>query len=228
MDKMVFCKLQYGLYVVTSFLEGRLNGQISNALFQATSEPARFAMSIHKGNLTHEYLMKSGKAAVSILPESAPMTLIGLFGFKSGRSVDKFSDIQYAIGKNGCPVLKQDCVGTIEADIIGTMDAGTHTIFLCEATDTAITGEGEPMTYEYYHRVKKGKAPPTAPTYQKEGGSKVQNTGKYECSVCGYVYDPAAGDPQSDVAPGTAFDALPDDWTCPVCGAAKSEFNPLG
>jgi len=48
---------------------------------------------------------------------------------------------------------------------------------------------------------------------------------KYECTVCGYIYDPAVGDPDGGVAPGTAFADIPDDWTCPVCSAAKSEFK---
>lgn len=48
---------------------------------------------------------------------------------------------------------------------------------------------------------------------------------KYQCSVCGYVYDPVKGDPESGVAPGTPFENLPDDWVCPVCGAEKSAFE---
>jgi rubredoxin len=48
---------------------------------------------------------------------------------------------------------------------------------------------------------------------------------RYVCQVCGYVYDPAKGDPDSGVAPGTKFEALPDDWTCPICGAMKSDFE---
>jgi rubredoxin len=47
----------------------------------------------------------------------------------------------------------------------------------------------------------------------------------YVCGLCGYVYDPAVGDPDSGIAPGTAFKDLPDDWTCPICGAAKEEFS---
>ena len=47
---------------------------------------------------------------------------------------------------------------------------------------------------------------------------------KFVGSICGYVYDPAKGDPEADIPAGTPFDKLPDDWTCPVCGAAKSEF----
>ncbi len=48
---------------------------------------------------------------------------------------------------------------------------------------------------------------------------------KYVCSVCGYVYDDANGDPDNGVAPGTKWDDLPEDWVCPVCGAPKSEFE---
>jgi len=54
-------------------------------------------------------------------------------------------------------------------------------------------------------------------------GEKMQ---KYVCTVCGYVYDPAKGDADGGIAAGTAFEDLPDDWTCPVCGAQKSEFEP--
>jgi rubredoxin len=47
---------------------------------------------------------------------------------------------------------------------------------------------------------------------------------KYQCSVCGWIYDPELGDPDGKIPPGTPFEKLPDSWSCPVCGAAKSEF----
>ncbi|RZN39839.1 MAG: rubredoxin [Methanophagales archaeon ANME-1-THS] len=47
---------------------------------------------------------------------------------------------------------------------------------------------------------------------------------KYECTICGYIYDPAKGDPASGIKPGTTFEALPEDWLCPECSATKSEF----
>ena len=50
---------------------------------------------------------------------------------------------------------------------------------------------------------------------------------KYKCTVCGYVYDPQKGDPDSGIQPGTAFQDIPDDWVCPECGVGKSEFEPL-
>lgn len=49
---------------------------------------------------------------------------------------------------------------------------------------------------------------------------------KYVCSVCGYIYDPEAGDPDSGIAPGTPFEKLPDDWVCPQCGVEKAQFEP--
>ncbi len=50
---------------------------------------------------------------------------------------------------------------------------------------------------------------------------------KYQCAVCGYVYDPVVGDPDSDVPAGTAFEDIPDTWHCPVCGVGKSHFHPV-
>ncbi len=57
---------------------------------------------------------------------------------------------------------------------------------------------------------------------QQRGGS---NMDKYECQVCGYIYDPAVGDPDSGIPAGTRFEDLPADWTCPVCGASKDTFK---
>ena len=48
---------------------------------------------------------------------------------------------------------------------------------------------------------------------------------KYECDTCGYVYDPAVGDPDGGIAPGTAFEDIPDDWVCPLCGVSKDDFS---
>lgn len=50
---------------------------------------------------------------------------------------------------------------------------------------------------------------------------------KYKCKVCGYIYDPEKGDPDSDIKSGTSFKELPDDWLCPVCGVGKDQFEKL-
>ena len=50
---------------------------------------------------------------------------------------------------------------------------------------------------------------------------------KYKCKICGYIYDPEIGDPQGDIAPGTTFNEIPDDWKCPICGVTKTDFEPI-
>jgi rubredoxin len=56
---------------------------------------------------------------------------------------------------------------------------------------------------------------------------KKKDMKKYRCEVCDYIYDPAEGDPDGGIAPGTAFEDIPDDWTCPVCGTTKEDFVPV-
>jgi rubredoxin len=58
-----------------------------------------------------------------------------------------------------------------------------------------------------------------------KNGNKEKQMKKYVCDLCGYVYDPADGDPDNSVKPGTAWDAVPADWVCPLCGAGKDSFS---
>jgi len=50
---------------------------------------------------------------------------------------------------------------------------------------------------------------------------------QYQCSVCGYIYNPEEGDPDGGISPGTPFEEIPDDWMCPVCGVSKEDFSPM-
>jgi rubredoxin len=55
---------------------------------------------------------------------------------------------------------------------------------------------------------------------------KEETMKKYICDVCGWIYDPEIGDPDGDIAPGTKFEDIPDDWVCPECGVSKEDFSP--
>jgi flavin reductase (DIM6/NTAB) family NADH-FMN oxidoreductase RutF/rubredoxin len=228
MNRAALHKLSYGLYIITSGQDGRFNGQIANSLFQVTSKPATIAISINKENYTHDLIKLSRKFAISILSEAAPMTFIGLFGFKTGRTVDKLQNIKTRTAVTKVPIVLDYSIGYLEAELVAEMDCGTHTIFTGAIVDADLISDEEPLTYAYYMKVKGGKSPKSAPTYvQEENAAKPTATtaARYVCSVCGYVYDPAKGDPDNSIAPGTRFEDLPDDWTCPVCGAAKSQFE---
>lgn len=227
MDLKALHKLSYGLYVVTSIKGNRLNGQIANTVFQITSEPPTIAVSINKNNLTWEFIKESGVFAVSVLCEDTPLSFIGHFGFKSGRDVDKFNELHYKIGQTQAPVVLDNTVSYIEAKVTKEMDVGTHTIFVGEIIDADILNEKTCMTYDYYQQVKRGTTPRTAPSYIEEKKEAMPKMDKYKCSVCGWIYDPELGDQDGGIPPGTPFEKLPDDWICPVCGAAKDQFEKM-
>jgi len=225
MNLKALYKLSYGLYVVTSRKGDRLNGQIANTVFQVTSEPPTIAVSINKNNLTWEFIKESRVFAVSVLCQDTPLSFIGHFGFKSGRDIDKLDGINYKIGQTKVPVVIDNAASYLEAKVTGEMDVGTHTIFVGEVVDADVLSEKTYMTYDYYHQVKRGTTPKTAPSYV-EGKKEIPvKMAKYKCSVCNWVYDPELGDQEGGIAPGTPFEKLPDDWVCPVCGAAKSDFE---
>ena len=227
MDAKVLHKLSYGMYLIGSRKGDKLNGQVANTVFQITSEPPTVAVSINKGNLTHEFIKESRAFSASVLCQSAPLSFIGHFGFKSGRDIDKLKDIDYKIGENQAPIIIDHAVAYLEARVIQEVDVGTHTIFIGEVINSEIITNEECMTYNYYHQVKQGTTPKTAPSYIEERKEASPKMAKYECTVCGYIYDPELGDPDGGIAPGTPFEELPDDWVCPVCGASKDDFKRL-
>jgi ferric-chelate reductase [NAD(P)H] len=168
LNRQVFTQISYGLYVVTSHLDGKLNGQMVNTILQVTSEPARVAVIINKGNLTHEFISKSRVFGASVLDTSTPMTFIGLFGFKSGRDVDKLSQVEYISGSTGAPLVTEHALSVLEARVIDETDVGTHTLFVADVVAADVLRPGEPLTYAYYHSHLKGKSPKAAPTYNPD------------------------------------------------------------
>ena len=232
MDPKALYKISYGLYVVSSKKGDKFNGQIANTVIQTTAEPPMIAVCLNKQNLTHEFVQTSKVFAVSVLARETPMEFIGRFGFKSGRDIDKFDGVNSRVGVTGVRIALDNAIAYLEAEVADSMSAGTHTLFLGKVVNAEILDDSaEPMTYAYYHQVKRGKAPKTAPTYMKEEPKKeapqVEPVGvqKWRCTVCGYIYDPEVGDPDSGIKPGTPFEELPDDWVCPVCGASKDQFE---
>ncbi len=227
----------YGLYIISSKKGDKFNGQIANTVFQITSEPPTVAVSINKQNLTHEYIEESKVFAVSILSKEAPMPFIGNFGFKSGRDIDKFKDVNVKVGVTGAPAVLDNAVGYFECEVISATSVGTHTIFIGQVKECEMLNDSEPMSYAYYREIKGGKSPKTAPTYvapdtaeqEKAAPEKPKDVAaaKYKCKICGYIYDPEVGDPDSGIAAGTPFEALPDTWACPICNAPKSEFEKI-
>lgn len=232
-DNTAFYKLSYGMYIISATCEGKKNAQIANTVFQITSDPQLLAVSINKQNLTHKYIQKGKIIGVSVLSEEAPMDLIGKLGFKSGRDGDKFEGTAYITGETGVPVVTDSIVSYFELEVEKEVDVLTHTIFIGKVVNAQVLQDKDQMTYKYYQDVKRGKSPKTAPTYIASKAEEVTEAkeesglSKYQCSICGYIYDPAVGDDKGNIAAGTSFENLPNDWTCPICGMPKDKFKQI-
>lgn len=113
--------------------------------------------------------------------------------------------------------MKGKFCGRLILDAINFVDCGTHVIVIGKLV-TSYPGEGTPMTYAYYHRVIKGKAPKNAPTFRAEPEPKPEaevpkKSRRFRCDVCGYIVE-TDGD-------------LPADYVCPICGVDRSHFEEI-
>jgi flavin reductase (DIM6/NTAB) family NADH-FMN oxidoreductase RutF len=158
-------KLGYGMYIIGAYKGDQLNGQVANTVFQITSEPPTVAVSINKSNLTHEFIKETGVFSVAVLCQATPLVYIGGFGFKSGRDTDKLENKNYKIGETKAPIFLDHATAYLEAKVIKDVDVGTHTIFIGEIVAAEVLTEDTCMTYEFYHQVKRGTTPKTAPSY---------------------------------------------------------------
>ena len=227
-----FFRVSYGLYLVSAKFQDTKAGYVANTVFQVSSQPPKFGISCNKDNFTAEIIKKSGAFAFSILGEQASTGLIGDFGYRSGREIDKFRGVNYFIGETGSPVITDSCVAWFDCRITDTFDVGTHLLFIGDAIASDLVNlDIKPLTYKYYREVMKGYSPKNAPTYveksllESEISKEAIENELWQCLLCHYTYESEKGDPISGIAPGTKFADLPEDWTCPICGADKSMFE---
>ncbi len=203
MDNKAFFKLSYGLFVLTTSLDGRDNGCIVNTVQQVTSDPLRICVAVNKSNLTHDLIVGSGSLAVSVISEDASFDLFKRFGFASGRDTDKFAGFGDCKRVDGLYVVTKGVNSFMTAGVADTVDLGTHTMFIADVTDAAVLSDAPSATYAYYHANIKPK--PEQPA---------QSSGKtaWRCRICGYIYE---------------GEELPEDFICPLCKHPASDFEKI-
>jgi len=234
MNIEAFFKITYGLYIIATKNGDKLNGYIANTAFQVTAEPPQIAISCSKNNYTCQLIEKSKAFSISILDENTCADTIGLFGYQSGHDVNKFESVSYDFTPNGIPIITKDSIAWFDCKVTNMIDVGSHILFIATIEHNDILKpDASPLTYAYYHEVKKGRAPKNAPTYisdeayDKKTQKGTNEATKHRCLACGYIYDPSIGDPDNGIAPGTLFEDLPEDWLCPTCGSPKEMFEPM-
>ena len=198
-DMKALFNIGYGLYVVTSRDEGRDNGLIVNTVTQVTDTPNRVAVTINKQNYSHHIIRKTGILNVNCLDVSAPFALFENYGFRSGRSADKFAGVQELRSDNGLRFLPRHINSFLSLQVEQYVDLGTHGMFICAVTEARVCSSRETMTYAYYQSQVKPKP-------QTEG-----KTG-HVCKVCGWIYE---------------GEELPDDIVCPLCKHGAADFEKI-
>ena len=207
MDTKAMYKLSYGLFVLTTKVGDKVNGCITNTAIQVASEPNQISFAINKANYTHDLVMESKKANITVISEEASFDLFRHFGFQSGREANKFEGFSdYANAENGIPYITKGTNAYFSIDVTQTLDLGSHTLFIGVPTEMVVLSEAPSATYAYYQDNIKPK-PSAAPAAENKLPEGVH---KWRCKICGYEY----------VGP-----VLPDDFICPICKHPASDFE---
>lgn len=199
MNPKALSQLSYGLYVVSTKHDKKMNGCIINTVTQVTSDPQRIVVAVNKKNLTCELIQKSGIFAVSILSETAPFSLFKHFGFQSGKNTDKFVDVPFKMTKQELPYLTEHTTAYLDCEVTASYDLGSHMLFIATVSDGEVLSGEKPMTYSFYHEFVKPK--PDA-----------SSTKGWRCVICGYVYE---------------GEELPPDFICPWCKHGVEDFEKI-
>lgn len=198
-DLRALSRIGYGLYVVTTRDGERDNGLIVNTVTQVSDSPNRIAVTVNKQNLSYHTICKTGILNVNCLTEQTPFEVFETFGFRSGRTTDKFAGWTPLRSDNGLAFLPRYINALLSLRVEQTVDLGTHGMFICSVTEARVISDADSMSYRYYQeRVK-----PKPETGGKSG---------YVCKVCGYVYE---------------GDTLPDDFICPLCKHGAADFEKI-
>ena len=201
MDTSALFNIGYGLYVLTTRHNDIDNGCIVNTVTQVTSNPLQIAVTVNKGNYTHELIMNSCVFNVSILTTETPMFVFEHFGFQSGRTVNKFANCEAEHrAVNGVLYIPKYTNAFLACKVNNSIDFETHTMFIADVLDAQVLSDTLSVTYDYYQNHIKPKPQTPKPSNGKR---------RWECKVCGYIYE---------------GDFLPDDIECPLCKHGKEEF----
>ncbi len=201
MDPKALYKLTYGVYLLSAREGDRDNACIINTAVQTASNPNRISIAAVRGGFTHDMIARTGEFNISSITQEADMELFRRFGMQSGRDTDKlagFTDV--ARSANGLLYLTAACNAFMSVKVTGSLDLGSHTLFVGEMTDGQVLSGAPSATYEYYQTVIKPGAAPAPKASQKP-------VKKWLCPVCGYVHE--GPEPPE---------------TCPLCHIPGSRF----
>ena len=147
MNRKAFDRINYGLFLVGAALDGRFQGCVVNSLHQVTStNPIKFSLTLSKSNETFKAVEAAGSFAATVLSKDTPKERIDLFGYKSGRVVDKFEGLPVETDGAGNPYLRDYALSRISCRIVEKLDLGNYMLYIAEVTEAEVLGDGPALT----------------------------------------------------------------------------------
>ena len=206
MDRNVFEKLNYGLYIAAVSDEGRSYGCLISSFSQITSgNPRKCAVILNRDNRTCDALLKKGTLAVSMVGQDADKELLNTFGYKSSRIMDKFAGLAVQQDAFGNPYLTEKMAAWVSLKVTETIPVKNYYLFICDAMDGQVLSNERLMTMDEFLQKGSFAPPPTATVYR----TMAEDEG-WICPICGYHY---------------TGEVIPEGYICPLCRCPGEKFE---
>ena len=206
MDRNVFEKLNYGLYIAAVSDEGRSYGCLISSFSQITSgNPRKCAVILNRDNRTCDALLKKGTLAVSMVGQDADKELLNTFGYKSSRIVDKFAGLAVQQDAFGNPYLTEKMAAWVSLKVTETIPVKNYYLVLCDAVEGEVLSDARLMTMDEFLQKGSFAPPPTDTVYR----TRAEDEG-WVCPICGYHY---------------TGEVIPEGYICPLCRCPGEKFE---
>jgi len=203
-NRNAFNCINYGLFLISAAGENKPEGCIVNSLHQVTSSmPPKFSLTVNKSNETYKAIEASGHFSAIVLAKDTPKELMDVFGYKSGRIVNKFEGYEVANDDNGSPYVKGYGLARYAFKVVEKLDLGTYVLYIAQCTEAVSLGSGLALTLDD-HRNKGNAIPAAAPVVRA-----LEEVTAWKCTICGYI---------------AYKDELPEGYKCPLCKADRDKF----
>ena len=207
MNRKSFNRINYGMFILSAKGESQPQGCVINSLHQVTSSiPYKFSVTVNKSNETFKAIEATGTFAATVLAKDAPKELIDLFGYKSGRAVNKFEGKDVKTDDSDNPYIEEGAIARYSFKVVDKLDLGTYMLYIADAVEGEVLADGAALTVDDFKNA--GNSTPPAATVVR---TMADNFG-WKCTICGYIAE---------------MEELPEGYQCPICRADRSKFVKL-
>lgn len=203
-NRNAFNCINYGLFLIGAAGAEKPEGCIVNSLHQVTSSmPPKFSITVNKSNETYKAIEASGYFSAIVLAKETPKELMDVFGYKSGRIVNKYEGYEMGTDENGSPYVKGYGLARYAFKVMEKLDLGTYVLYIAQCTEAVALNSGLALTLDD-HRNKGNSVPPTATVVRS-----LDEVTSWKCTICGYI---------------AYKEELPEGYKCPICKAGVDKF----